>query len=108
MKKINLGNNWNGNQTIIHVDDDEIISTDVRPAWQVQTILDQNKEKRALGRAPNKEAHGRHVASIPMEIYHEWKKEHAICKDSVDWKSFVKSKLNDPDNAFLRTNEMHL
>lgn len=101
MKKVQSEILWNGNISETYVSDDEIITRDVMPAKNVQAILDVNHAYRAEG--GNRKAHGKLVASIPMPVYHEWKKEWQKAGKPVDWKVFLKRKLNDPDNKFLRT-----
>ena len=78
----------------------------------VGSILDQNKKKQ------NDELEGysksqdlKQVASIPMVVAEKWIKD-----DGVNWLSltgsdrekYIRKKLNDPDNAFLRTDNRGL
>lgn len=109
MKKHSLGYNWNGTQTIIHVDDNELIATDVQTGRANQAIVDRNKELRSLGRHPNRASHGRLAASIPITVYQGWRKEwETRHKDKWEWKTYLTMKLNSRDYSFLKTNEMKL
>jgi hypothetical protein len=109
MKKISLGANGNGTHTVIHVDDDELITRDIMPAKNVQSILDANAEFRARGRKPNPAAHGRLAASIPSPVYATWRKDWAEkYRDDWTWKTYLVMKLNTRDYSYLKTNELHL
>lgn len=109
MKKANLGSNGNGTETIIRFDDDELISTDVMSGRNVQSILDTNAAFRAQGRRPNKNAHGRLAASIPIPVYTEWRKQwREKYRDDWTWKTFLTMKLNSRDYSHLKTNEMNV
>lgn len=103
MKKVQSDPLWNGTISEVYVSDDEIVTRDVMPAKNVQSILDVNHERRADGL--NRKANGRLVASIPIPVYHEWKKEWTQANKPVKWDVFLKAKLNDPDNKFLRTTD---
>lgn len=109
MKTLNLGRNWNGTETIVHVDDDEMITRDVMPGKSVQSILDRNADFRKQGRRPNRTAHGRLAASIPIPLYMEWKKEwRTKYRQDWTWQTFLTMKINNRDYSFLKTNEMRL
>ena len=106
MQKHNLGWNWNGTQTQIHVDDNEIITTDVQTARANQAIIDRNQRLRALGKTPNRAAHGRIAASIPITVYQTWRKEwQTTHRDTWTWKTYLSMKLNSRDYSYLKTRE---
>ena len=106
MKK-NLGWNSNGTYTKLTFEGTEMISQDIMPGKSVQSILDTNAEKRALGRKPNSSAHGRLAASIPIPLYHEWKKQwRETYRQDWTWKTFLTMKINSRDYSYLKTNEM--
>jgi hypothetical protein len=107
--KTNLGDNGNGTYTELRVSDDEIISRDVMPGQYVQNILDVNSRFRAEGRQPNRNAHGRLAASIPLPIYTEWRKSWMTkYKDDWSWKTYLTMKINSRDYSHLKTNEMNV
>lgn len=109
MRKHNLGRNWNGTHTEIHVDDDEMIARDVQSARDIKSILDNNARMRALGRNPNSQAVGRHVASVPITVYCEWLKEWKTkYRQDWSWQTYMTMKLNSRDYSALKTNEMRL
>ncbi len=92
--------------TFIHEDEGDGII--IQEKQDVEPILRQNKALQ--GMEHSKKAVGRHAASIPMVIYQKWMREfekergysyqHAR---SHERQAFLKAKLNDPANAFLRT-----
>lgn len=87
-------------QTVIRQSGDQFVTSDIVPAKRVERILDANK---AVRDNQNRQAQGRHVASIPPTIYENWKREYQTKKGHGTWKQFLIAKLNDPDNKFLRT-----
>jgi hypothetical protein len=109
MKK-NLGWNSHGaTYTELTYEGSEMIARDIMPGKFVQSILDSNAEKRALGKRPNPKAHGKLAASIPLPIYHEWKKEwRTTYRQDWTWKTYLTMKINNRDFSFLKTNEMKL
>jgi hypothetical protein len=109
MKRVSLGKNWNGTETVIEVSDDELISRDIQPGRHIQAILDTNAAFRAQGRKPNPNAIGRHVASVPTTLYYEWLKEwRTKHRDKWTLQTFMTMKLNNRDYSYLKTNEMRL
>lgn len=105
MKRDDLGVNADGTRSIVHVDDNELV---LERTQDVAPILDHNKAAQANG--VNTKAHMRHAASIPMIVWQQWDKEffkmHKRSLMAAPKKlkeKFIKGKLNDPDNAFLRT-----
>lgn len=109
LKKLSLGRNWNGTETVVHVDDDELITRDVMSGRNVQSILDRNHDARSLGRKPNPQAQGRLAASIPIPVYTEWRKEwRTKYRQDWTWKTYLSMKLNSRDFAYLKTNEMRV
>lgn len=98
---------WNGNRSRVWVDGNQVISQDLMSARNVQSILDTNAERRAMG--PNRKAHGRLVASVPNVIHNEWKKEwREKYADKWEWMTFVAMKLNSRDYSYLRTTDMNV
>ena len=109
MSKYSLGYNWNGTQTIVSADDNELVMADIQTARANQAILDGNKEFRAQGRHPNRAAHGRLAARIPITLYQTWKKDWKMNhSDKWTWKTFLSQKINNRDYSHLKTNEMNL
>lgn len=88
-----------------HDEDNQLI---VKTEQDVEPILNENKALQNMEQ--NKKANFRKAASIPMVIWDAWMKEfkqkhgkeYAHC-DRQTRERFIKAKLNDPDNAFLRT-----
>ena len=72
----------------------------------VEDIIERNKR---LRNEPQKSDWGRHVASIPNNIYLQWLNEAwaagnvALRAFSKEMDEIVAAKLRDPDWAFLRT-----
>ena len=99
--KIRHNDLWNGNESYTAIEDNQIIHRDVMPAKNVQALLDSNADIRNHS-SPNRRAHGRLVASIPGPLHREWKKEWRNEGGTESWEAYVKVKLNDPANAFLR------
>lgn len=87
-----------------HVNDDEFV---ISQKQNVTPILETNK--RLQNESLNSKANFRKAASIPLVLYEEWMKEfqkkHGVRYQSAkkeQQEKFMKAKLNDPDNAFLR------
>jgi len=109
VSKHSLGYNWNGTQTVVSEEDGFLYMEDRQTARANQAILDNNARFRAQGRHPNRQAHGRLAASIPITVYQGWRKEwERGHKDKWTWKTFLTMKLNSRDYSFLKTNEMRL
>tara|TARA_B100000575_G_C23017898_1_gene586202 strand:- start:65 stop:418 length:354 start_codon:yes stop_codon:yes gene_type:complete len=102
MKKLMEKQLWNGNRTRVFSDGNELVAEDVKPAGQVQAILDSNAELRNHA-VINKQARGRLVARIPDTMHREWKKEWKN-KYSQDWtwKTYLSMKLNSRENSYLK------
>lgn len=82
-----------------------------RSVQDVEPILNFNKaliNEGHNGFTPSREM--RHVAKIPSVIYADWQKEfcrkenlrHFGNRDIKRWQAFLKAKLNDSDNKYLR------
>lgn len=103
MKDIKLGSTPYSEKTF-HVNDDEFV---ISQSQNVSPILDENK--RLQNEFLNSKANFRKAASIPVVVWEEWMKEFT---KKYGWnymkapkkyrEKFIKAKLNDPDNAFLR------
>lgn len=74
----------------------------------VEPILEQNKEYRS------QEQHsdwGRHIASVPLVVIEQWLHEEwnngntGIKWGDEEFDRLLKRKLEDPDNAYLRTDK---
>jgi len=102
MKKLLEKQLWNGNRTQVYADNDQLISMDVKPAKQVQAILDVNKELRNHA-VINKQARGRLVARIPDTMHREWKKEwQTKYRQDWTWRTYLSMKLNSRENSYLK------
>lgn len=95
----------NGTTQTIESTDDGLI---VRTVQDVEPILEANKRAQADG--VNLKSGLRHAAQIPAVIYHQWDREfyqmhkrHLLGAPRKLKQKFLKSKLNDPANKFLRT-----
>lgn len=88
-------------ETILHRDANQI---HIERTQDVEPILKQNKARRMAGTKANTSKSGdlRHVASIPLTVVEQWMKE-GIDPLNPDHADKVAAKLNDPQNAFLRT-----
>ena len=102
MKKLMEKQLWNGNRTRVFSDGNELVAEDVKPAGQVQAILDSNAELRNHA-VINKQARGRLVARIPDTMHREWKKEwkNKYAQDWT-WKTYLSMKLNSRENSYLK------
>lgn len=105
MKRDDLGYNADGTRSIVHVDDNSLV---IERTQDVAPILDQNKAAQSNGFNAN--ANMRHAAAIPAIVWQQWDKEfYQMHKRSLLGAprklkdKFMKAKLNDPDNRFLRT-----
>jgi len=89
--------------------DDQFV---VERTQDVEPILNQNKKRQndgLDGYSPSRDL--KQVASIPLVVAEQWMKA-----DGVNWLSltgkdrekYLRKKLNDPDNAFLRTDNRGL
>lgn len=61
-------------------------------------IFDQNKRDMSNVSSSDRWGDGKLVARIPMEVYSDWK-----AKGYMADQKKLKSLLDDPDNAFMRT-----
>ena len=103
MNTFDLGPNWNGTRTRMHVGNDEIVLQDVLDA---QHILDNNARLRGQSQRSKNAVH---VADIPITIYHEWRKDwQAHFADKTTWHAYIAQKLNSRDWLKLRTDESHI
>lgn len=92
-------------ETIIHVDDNEMIIEERTHEWAVRAILDHNKKVLSAG-LHNKQAHGRLAATIPTVTYLKWRKEwKERHRDKWEWDTFLAMRLNSNEWKFLRTSE---
>lgn len=80
----------------------------VRNTQDITPILEDNKLRQKTG--VNMKSAMRHAAQIPMIVWDQWNREciaaHGKGLLQIDAKtrqSIMKTKLNDPDNAFFRT-----
>lgn len=103
MKTLPLSNE-NGIVERFHVSDDEYV---IERVQDVSPFLKQNKIEQ--GFEVNKKASMRKAASIPPVVWENWMKEFKAQRGydyssakARDKQDFIKLKLNDPDNEFLR------
>lgn len=102
MKQVIQEKLWNGNVNRVFTDGDTVISEDVKPAKQVQAILDSNAELRNHA-VVNKQARGRLVARIPDTMHREWKKEwQTKYRQDWTWRTYLSMKLNSRENSYLK------
>lgn len=77
----------------------------VRSRQEVDPILDMNKEVRNHGdNSFRGDGLGRKIATVPNSILHKWMTDDGlnVFDDECDQTVFAR-KMNDPDNAYLRT-----
>jgi hypothetical protein len=87
---------WAGTKTIFHPDGEggfhlETLQ-DVEPVLEANKILHADVDERA------RYGEWTRVASIPLVVWEEWKKE-----GDVRDPNFLRKKLNDRDNLYFRT-----
>lgn len=70
---------------------------------EVQDLLDMNQALRNSDATPNRSSGLRRVASVPLNIYWELKRQGII-----DDPKRLAAWLNDPDNRAWRTNDMKI
>lgn len=103
LKTIELGRSPTGVIHRVHVNDDELIAEEFTPTSVDNAILDHAKDIRNNGRV----AHGaeaRHAATVPLNIYMQWKKEwRTKYRQYFTWTTFEIMKINSSDYANLRT-----
>lgn len=84
----------------------------IERSQDVEPILNENKRRQNDGTDGYTTTRDlKQVASIPMVVAEQWMKE-----DGVNWlqlngperEKYIRGKLNDPDNAFLRTDNRGL
>ena len=108
LHKYELGHNENGTRTVAWFDDDtcEMITRDIQSADVNQKIIDNNKMWRDTERSDRHNQppdQGIKVASIPITIWHNWKRDwERNFKDKWTWQTYELIKLNDPENAAFR------
>lgn len=100
-----LGVDPNGVETRLHSKEGELV---IERVQDVKGILDANKAAQAAGHNPK--AAMRHAASIPPVVFEAWMKEfkqrhkkNYFAAPKSAQEAFMKEKLNDPDNKFMRT-----
>ena len=102
MKKLLDKQLWNGNRSQVYSDGNELVTMDIKPAKQVQAILDVNAELRNHA-VINKQARGRLVARIPDTMHREWKKEwQTKYRQDWTWRTYLSMKLNSRENSYLK------
>jgi hypothetical protein len=102
MKKLLDKQLWNGNRSQVYSDGNELVTMDVKPAKQVQAILDVNAELRNHA-VINKQARGRLVARIPDTMHLGWKKEwQTKYRQDWTWRTYLSMKLNSRENSYLK------
>lgn len=87
----------------------EFISTTdgvvIRQTQEVGPVLDRNAELRWADdrKGYTRDRTLRHVADIPPVLYYQWLKDYGIDACNPDHWEFVKRKLNDIEQLYLRT-----
>ena len=69
----------------------------------VSRILDANKAQQTDAPGRFKDDLMNHVARVPLVMYEKWLAELPKDADEKTKKAHIRKKLNDPENAFLRT-----
>jgi len=86
----------------IHFEGEKLITEEVQ---DVEPVLDRAQQLRGLSQ--NSRAQTRMVASIPLVVYHNWKKEwRASHHSNWTWQTFLAMKINSRDYSKLRTSDM--
>ena len=105
MKTFDLGHNWNGTRTKLHISDNEMILQDHQDC---QAILDENAAMRNMPQARSIRS-GYLAARIPVTIYYEWKKDwRANHRDKWTWHTYLAMKVNSRDWCKLKVNERRM
>lgn len=75
----------------------------IQAVQDVKPILERNKQLMANDSGNYRNGNYHHVASIPLIVVEQWRKElgdDPMAKHNRKW---LMRKLNDPDNKFMRT-----
>ena len=104
-----LGSNAGGVTNYAEYDDNDRTLTvrDYQSGSANQAILD---DAHAFRRAENEGFRRRQqatkVATIPITIWHNWRREwETHCKQLIRWQDYLLKRINDADYAKLRTTE---
>jgi hypothetical protein len=92
----------------VEVDEDGFTTGTVQSTRQEKLILDHNSEMRALrGGTINHSKFGHHVASIPIELFQQWKRTYPelTSPDRKVRDAKLIALINDPDFKNVRTSE---
>lgn len=101
--RISLGHNGIS-ETLIHEEGGALITEEVQDCT---AIVDHAQRLRSL--PTNSRAHMKPAATIPLVIYHNWKKEwRAKYRQSWTWQTYLVMKINSRDYSKLRTSDMRL
>ncbi len=105
MKAIDLGQNWNGTRSVIHLGESELVVKDVQ---DVSPIIANNERMRAHnGKRMGK--NGYLAAEIPVTVLYEWKKDwRRNHSDKWAWKTYLAQKLNSRDYLKFRTTDTRI
>jgi len=93
---------------VVEVDEDGFTASSVQSTRQENAILDRNAELRAeRGHSVDRHKFGHHVASIPIELYERWKRDHPALRspDRKERETKLIALINDPDFKRVRTSE---
>jgi hypothetical protein len=88
-----------GVTTTLHFDDAERTFS-LNRVQDVEGILDLNKAQQANEEGMSQTREMRHVARIPVVVYHQWCEQYGF--DVMKDKALLRRLLNDPDNRWLR------
>jgi hypothetical protein len=101
--RISLGHNGIS-ETLVHEESGSLITEEVQDCT---AVLDRAQILRGL--SVNRRAHMKPAATIPLVIYHNWKKEwRTQYRQSWTWQTYLAMKINSRDYSKLRTSDMKL
>jgi len=88
-----------------HYDEDGETTT-VSVGQDVEPILEANKAAQTINDGYNEDRTLKRIASIPLVVVQQWMKEDGVnflALPKHEKQKYLRRKLNDPDNRFLRT-----
>ena len=94
--------------TFMHFDGDQFVIENKPHVAAEKAVLEQNQRMR--NSSPNRLAHGRLAASVPVGLNAAWKREwqQSGYAKTMDWMAFKIMKLNDRNYSYLRTSNLKL
>lgn len=101
-KRISLGKAWNHVEHSVEVDEEGFTYIEHVPTTVEDEILDECAKLRGLQQ--NSRSNFQLAAKVPIATHTAWKKEwREKYSDTWEWPTFLAMKLNNRDNAKLRT-----